>query len=118
MSPTQFSADSARLPNDTPAPHRLGDPLILDTAQAQAIVRLVESAPAVRRRYQFFVWTQSQMQALLPHQLLVCGAYQRQQRAVVMDIFHNIVLPPEVLQPLTGPDSPLVEALVQQLGCS
>lgn len=113
MNPTSFDADNLCMPTDPPAPHRQGDPLILDATQAQAIVRLVESAPAVRRRYQFFVWTQSQMQALLPHQLLVCGAYQRQQRALVMDIFHNIVLPPEVVQPLTGPESPLVDALVQ-----
>ena len=86
--------------------------LVLSTEQAQAIVRLVEAAPGVRRRYQFFVWTQSQMQALLPHQLLVCGAYQRQRRAVVLDAFHNIVLPPELLASLTEPQSPLVAALV------
>ena len=88
------------------------DPLVLSTEQAQAIVRLVEAAPGVRRRYQFFVWTQSQMQALLPHQLLVCGAYQRQRRAVVLDAFHNIVLPAELLASLTEPQSPLVAALV------
>lgn len=88
------------------------DLLILSTEQAQAIVRLVEGAPAVRRRYQFFVWTQSQMQALLPHQLRVFGAYQRQRRAVVLDAFHNIVLPPELLASLTEPQSPLVAALV------
>ena len=88
------------------------DLLVLSPEQAQAIVRLVEAAPGVRRRYQFFVWTQSQMQALLPHQLLVCGAYQRQRRAVVLDAFHSIVLPPELLASLTEPQSPLVAALV------
>ena len=31
------------------------DLLILSTEQAQAIVRLLEGAPAVCRRYQFFV---------------------------------------------------------------
>jgi len=99
----------AHAPPDAAAP---ADTLILSTEQAQAIVRLVEGAPAVRRRYQFFVWTQSQMQALLPHQVLVCGAYQRHRRAVVLDAFHNIVLPPEVLASLTDPASPLVAALV------
>ena len=88
------------------------DLLVLSPEQAQAIVRLVEAAPGVRRRYQFFVWTQSQMQALLPHQLLVCGAYQRQRRAVVLDAFHSIVLAPELLASLTDPQSPLVAALV------
>lgn len=90
-----------------------GDSLIFNTDQAQALVRLVEAAPAVRRRYQFFVWTQSQMQPLLPHQVLVCGAYQRQRRALVLDTFHSIVLGPELLQQLAEPDGPLVDALVR-----
>jgi transcriptional regulator EpsA len=97
-------------PTPPPAAH---DALLLSAEQGQAVVRLVEAAPDVRRRYQFFVWTQSQMQALVPHQVLVCGAYQRQRRALVLDAFHNIVLAPEVLQALTDPQSPLVAALVQ-----
>lgn len=88
------------------------DTLLLSTEQAQAIVRLVEASPGVRRRYQFFVWTQSQMQALLPHQVLVCGAYHRQRRTVALDAFHNIVLPPDVLASLTSAGSALVDALV------
>ncbi|MDH4393273.1 MAG: LuxR C-terminal-related transcriptional regulator [Aquabacterium sp.] len=89
-----------------------GDALILSPEQAQAVVRLVEAAPAVRRRYQFFVWTQSQMQALLPHQLLVCGAYQRQRRALVLDAFHSVVLSTRLLQQLTDGSSPLQTALL------
>jgi transcriptional regulator EpsA len=76
-------------------------------------VGLVEGAPAVRRRYQFFGWTQTQVQALLPHQLLVCGAYQRQRRGLVLDAFHNVVLPAELLQALTDPAGPLLTALLQ-----
>jgi transcriptional regulator EpsA len=101
MQPTRTSGDS-------------GDSLIFSTEQAQALVRLVEAAPAVRRRYQFFVWTQSQMQALLPHQVLVCGAYQRHRRALVLDTFHNIVLGPELLQQLAEPDGPLVASITRQ----
>ena len=101
LQPTRTSGDS-------------GDSLIFSTEQAQALVRLVEAAPAVRRRYQFFVWTQSQMQALLPHQLLVCGAYQRHRRALVLDTFHNIVLGPELLQQLAEPDGPLVASITRQ----
>jgi transcriptional regulator EpsA len=100
-----------------PEPHRTtgdgGDSLIFSTEQAQALVRLVEAAPAVRRRYQFFVWTQSQMQALLPHQVLVCGAYQRHRRALVLDTFHNIVLGPELLQQLAEPDGPLMGTITR-----
>lgn len=107
--PTMQPPEPARTSGDSGG----GDSLIFSTEQAQALVRLVEAAPAVRRRYQFFVWTQSQMQALLPHQVLVCGAYQRQRRALVLDTFHNIVLGPELLQQLAEPDGPLVGALVR-----
>ena len=106
-------------PNIHPEQARAGpdhlhrDAVLLSPEQAQAVVRLVEGAPAVRRRYQFFVWTQSQMQALLPHQLLVCGAYQRQRRGLVLDAFHNVVLPAELLQTLTDTTSPLLSALLQ-----
>jgi transcriptional regulator EpsA len=89
------------------------DAVLLIPEQAQALVRLAEGAPAVRRRHQFFVWTQSQMQALLPHQLLVCGAYQRQRRALVLDAFHNVVLPGDLLQTLTDTASPLLAALLR-----
>lgn len=107
---------NASAPHPTAPPRAAsagGDSLIFSTEQAQALVRLVEAAPAVRRRYQFFVWTQSQMQALLPHQVLVCGAYQRHRRALVTDTFHNIVLGPELLQQLAEPDGPLLSTIAR-----
>jgi len=88
------------------------DTLILSPQQAEAIVRVVEAGPHVRRRYQFFVWTQSQLQALLPHQILVCGAYQRQRRDLAFEAFHSIVLPAEVLALLTDAQGPLLRTLL------
>jgi transcriptional regulator EpsA len=90
-----------------------GDSVLLDGEQAQAIVRLLETAPTVHRRYQFFVWTQTQMQPLVPHQLMVCGAYQRHRRSVVFDTFHTIVLSADVLGTITDPEGPLTRALSQ-----
>lgn len=93
-----------------PGPER-GLQSLPDAEQALAIVRFLEAAPSVRRRYQFFVWTQSQMQALVPHQLMVCGAYQRHRRSVVFDAFHSVVLSSLALRALTEPQAPLVQAL-------
>lgn len=91
--------------------HPGDEPLQLDSTQAQAIVRLLEAAPAVRRRYQFFVWSQSQLQPLVPHQLMVCGSYLRQRRCVVFDTFHSVVLSPEVLDAINDAEGPLAQAL-------
>ena len=102
----------ATAPAAQPAPPAHSDSSLLSSEQAQAMLRFLEAAAAVRRRYQFFVWTQSQLQALVPHQLMVCGAYLRQRRAVVFDAFHNIVLSPALLQDLTDADGALLAALV------
>ena len=102
-----FSAD-----NDAPNADPASGPLLLTAQHAEAIVRVVEAAPQVRRRYQFFVWTQSQLQTLLPHQLLACGAYQRQRRDLAFEVFHSVVLPPEVMTLLTDLDAPLLPALM------
>jgi transcriptional regulator EpsA len=88
------------------------DSLVLSPQQADAIVRVVEGAPRVRRRYQFFVWSQSQLQTLLPHNVLVCGAYLRQRRDLMFEIFHSVVLPDELIQCLTEPQGPLLTSLV------
>lgn len=76
--------------------------------QVQAFLRLVESAPEVNRRSQFYVWMQTHVCVLLPHDLAVCGSYSRQKRQVEFEVFNTIVLPPELLASLTGVDSPLM----------
>lgn len=98
-------------PGAPPAPPPV-DLLSLDGEQALGLMRFLEAAPSVQRRHQFFVWTQSQLQPLVPHQVLVCGAWQRQRRAVVLDAFHSVVLPPPVIDSLSDADAPLVTALV------
>lgn len=84
---------------------------LLTTAQVEGIVRAAATALEVRRRYQFFVWSQSNLQALLPHHLAVCGAYIRQRRELQFEVFNNVAVPPEVLDGLTDARS----ALMQQL---
>lgn len=75
---------------------------------AEGLVRLIEAAPGVRRRYQFFVWMQSHVHQLLPHAMVVCGAYRRQQRELSYEAFQGIVLPQATLRPFAGPASPLM----------
>ncbi len=88
--------------------------LTMDAASneyAQTIVRIIESAGQVRRRYQFFVWSQSSLQVLIPHQLAVCGAYQRARREVVFEALHSIALVPQLLATLTDGNSLLMQQL-------
>lgn len=81
---------------------------LIGTEQMEAMVRAVEASLEVRRRYQFFVWTQSNLQALLPHQLAVCGAYQRQCRELEFEVFNSVSLPASLLECLADPRSALM----------
>jgi len=78
--------------------------------QSEVLLRVVEGAPQVCRRHQFFVWTQGDFQRWLPHKLSVCGAYDREQRSVVFDLFNNIPLPADLLQGLRASGSEVMDA--------
>lgn len=85
--------------------------LHLSVRDSEALVRLVETAPGVLRRSQFFVWSQGPLSALLPHQVLVCGAYSRAQRRLCFTAFQSVVLPAPALQALTDNEGSLLEAV-------
>lgn len=75
----------------------------------EAIVRAAESALTVRRRYQFFVWTQSYLSRLIPHQLAVCGSYDRAARELVFDVFNSVSLDPVLMDALGDARSLLMQ---------
>lgn len=78
--------------------------------QSEVLLRVIEGAPQVCRRHQFFVWTQGDFQRWLPHKLSVCGTYDRDQRDVVFDLFNSIPLPADVLQGLRTARSDIMDA--------
>lgn len=75
---------------------------------SECLLRIVEAAPQVRRRYQFFLWSQGDLQRWLPHRLLVCAAYDRHQRDLVFDVFNSVPLPEPTLHGLRDSRAPLV----------
>jgi transcriptional regulator EpsA len=89
----------------------LDESLMLSAAQARALVRLLEAAPQVQRRYHFFVWLQTHVHSLLPHVLAVCGAYQRQRRELAFECFHSVSVPEPLLAQFSDGDSALMSAL-------
>ena len=79
---------------------------------ADAVVRAMEKATEVRRRYQFFVWSQSYLQPLVPHQLAVCGAYQRTRKDIVFEAFNCVPVPSALLSTVTDGGSALMQQLM------
>ena len=86
-------------------------PTLADSSEC--LLRIVESAPQVRRRYQFFLWSQGDLQRWLPHKLLVCGAYDRHNRDLVFDVFNSVPLPDGALQGLQDNRDPLMVMALQ-----
>lgn len=78
--------------------------------QSEVLLRVIEAAPQVCRRHQFFVWTQGDFQRWLPHKFSVCGSYDREQRNVVFDIFNSIPLPDTVVHDLKSGRSEVMTA--------
>lgn len=79
---------------------------------SESMLRLVESAPQVHRRYQFFLWSQGDLQRWIPHKLMVCGAYDRRSRDVALDIFNSLPMPAAALRGLQGVrDLPIASAM-------
>ena len=80
--------------------------------RAQAIVQVIEASVDVRRKYQFFVWTQSSFQLLLPHKVVICGLYDRSRKQVRLELVNSIVVPANLLTLLTDGQSPLMQQVV------
>ncbi|HEX2011795.1 MAG TPA: helix-turn-helix transcriptional regulator [Roseateles sp.] len=85
--------------------------ILLSPPQVQALVRTIEGALALRHSAQFFVWTQGSLQQLLPHQLLLCGAYQRSHRELGFELFNSVPLPQGLPEALLAPGATLPRRL-------
>ena len=90
---------------------QVNDAILLTTEQAQQLVRTVETAGAVQSRKKFFVWVQLQLLGLIPHELLICGAYRRRSLGVVFDTFQYIVISPELLGLIADPSGGLTRVI-------
>ena len=99
---------------ETPAVRASTEAAGLTPQHVEALVRLIETAPSVSRRPQFFLWSQGPLHSLLPHLVLVCAAYSRQKRALVHSVFQTVVISPPALQDLSDPGSALMKACVAE----
>ncbi|WP_332847850.1 XrtB/PEP-CTERM-associated transcriptional regulator EpsA [Massilia sp. S19_KUP03_FR1] len=73
--------------------------VILSPREQEYLLRVIEAGVAVRAAHEFFLWTQGQLQALLPHQALVCLQFDGDQ-LVRLHCVHTMVLAPQVLAAL------------------
>ena len=82
--------------------------------QSEVLQRVIEAAPQVHRRHQFFVWSQGDFQRWISHNVCVCGSYDRDQRALVFDVFNSIPIPERTLAGLKEMRSDLLHRALHE----
>jgi transcriptional regulator EpsA len=79
---------------------------------AEVIVRAIESAISVRSRSQFFIWSQNHLDTILPHQIAVCGAYERARKELGFSVFYAVPVPKALLASLSDGQSSLLRRVM------
>jgi len=87
------------------------DLVILTPREQEYLLRSIESALQVRRRRQFFLWTQGQFQGLLPHEIMICIQYGASDEVMHVECLHGMVLNEEEVHYLCNPHDGLAVRL-------
>lgn len=87
--------------------------VILSKLEQEYLLRVIESAVQVREQGQFFLWTQGQLQALLPHQLMLCMQFDGADALLRLECLHAGVLDDAVMRQLCDPADGLAPRLAR-----
>lgn len=66
--------------------------VILSKLEQEYLLHAIEAALPVRDARAFFLWTQGQLQALLPHQVMVCLQFGAQDELQHVECLHSAML--------------------------
>jgi len=91
----------------------VGQPVILSKLEQEYLLRIVESAVDVRDLRDFFLWSQGQLQALLPHQLMVCLQFDHEGVPRRVEPLHASVLDQALLARLCDAETGLALRLAR-----
>ena len=71
--------------------------VILSTLEQEYLLRIIESSMYLREPRQLFLWSQGQLQALLPHRLMVCLQFDPGGALLHTEALHGSLLDPTAL---------------------
>jgi transcriptional regulator EpsA len=80
----------------------------LEPEHAESFLRLIEASLQVKRRHQFYHWTQGDMQRLVPHKLSSCGAYDMGVRELTFNVLNSVPMAPSLVAALSDVQSPVM----------
>lgn len=88
--------------------------VILSKLEQEYLLRAIEAATQVRDLRSLFLWTQGQLQALLPHQLMVCMQFGPGDELLRLECLHAAVMDEAALAQLCDPQHGLAGRLARQ----
>ncbi|MES2901026.1 MAG: XrtB/PEP-CTERM-associated transcriptional regulator EpsA [Pseudomonadota bacterium] len=74
--------------------------VILSKLEQEYLLHTIESSLQIRMPSQLFLWAQGQLQALLPHQVLVCMQFDQAHALVRLECLHGNVMDADTLAAL------------------
>lgn len=92
--------------------------VILSKLEQEALLHAIEAALPVREARQFFLWTQGQMQALLPHQIMVCLRFGADDELLHSSCLHSGMLDAALRSRLADPADGLALRLARHCRAS
>jgi DNA-binding CsgD family transcriptional regulator len=87
--------------------------VILNPMEQEYLLRIIEASLQVRDLRQLFLWSQGQLQALLPHQLMVCMQFGPDGALERLEALHASVQGDTALARLCDPDTGLAVRLAR-----
>lgn len=88
----------------------LGNFITLTIEEQENLLRAIETSLQIKKRYQFFLWTQGPLQALIPHEVLIGVVTREGEEVLMMDRFNSCIVANEVFEEVCHP----LEGLVMQ----
>src|SRR3977135_2063671 len=63
----------------------MNDTAVLNIRDEENLVRAIEFSLPIRRRNQFFLWSQGILQGLIPHEILLCAYGMPHRKPIITD---------------------------------
>lgn len=87
--------------------------VILSKLEQEYLLHAIEAALPLQERRQFFLWSQGPLQALLPHQMMVCLQFGPGDVLQHIDTLHSVVFDGELLRRICNPHDGLALRLAR-----
>lgn len=88
-----------------------GSFITMTDEEQENLLRAIETSLQVKKRHQFFLWSQGPLQAFVPHDIMICMVIRDGKEIKLMDRFNTCIVSPETFESVCDP----VDGLVVQM---